>query len=59
MFLLKAGESIPHQEFLQINTAIFSLFAEGPLDGLEEVVAKRLESGTSRLGFLAGGPIEG
>ena len=51
----QGGRKHPHQEFLQINTRNILFICGGAFDGLEEVVAKRLESGTSRLGFLAGG----
>jgi ATP-dependent Clp protease ATP-binding subunit ClpX len=51
----QGGRKHPHQEFLQINTRNILFICGGAFDGLEEVVAKRLESGTSRLGFLARG----
>ena len=51
----QGGRKHPHQEFLQINTKNILFICGGAFDGLEEVVARRLESGSSRLGFLAGG----
>ena len=51
----QGGRKHPHQEFLQINTKNILFICGGAFDGLEEVVAKRVESGSTRLGFLAGG----
>jgi ATP-dependent Clp protease ATP-binding subunit ClpX len=51
----QGGRKHPHQEFLQINTRNVLFICGGAFDGLEEIVARRLESGSSRLGFLAGG----
>ena len=50
----QGGRKHPHQEFLQINTRNILFIGGGSFDGLEEVVTKRLASGNSRLGFLAG-----
>ena len=51
----QGGRKHPHQEFLQINTRNILFICGGAFDGLDEVVARRLASGSSRLGFLAGG----
>ena len=51
----QGGRKHPHQEFLQINTRNILFICGGAFDGLEEVVARRMASGTSQLGFLAGG----
>ena len=51
----QGGRKHPHQEFLQINTSNILFICGGTFDGLEEVVEKRVNSGTNRLGFLAGG----
>ena len=51
----QGGRKHPHQEFLQINTSNILFICGGAFDGLEEVVEKRVNSGTNRLGFLAGG----
>ena len=50
----QGGRKHPHQEFLQINTKNILFICGGAFDGLGEVVSKRLASGSSRLGFLAG-----
>ena len=49
----QGGRKHPHQEFLQINTKNILFICGGAFDGLDEVVSKRLASGSSRLGFLA------
>ena len=51
----QGGRKHPHQEFLQINTRNTLFICGGAFDGLEEVVSRRMTSGNSRLGFLAGG----
>ena len=51
----QGGRKHPHQEFLQINTRNILFICGGAFDGLEEVVARRVATGASRLGFLAGG----
>ena len=51
----QGGRKHPHQEFLQINTRNILFICGGAFDGLEEVVARRMTSGNSQLGFLAGG----
>ena len=51
----QGGRKHPHQEFLQINTRNILFICGGAFDGLEEVVSRRMTSGNSRLGFLAGG----
>ena len=51
----QGGRKHPHQEFLQIDTRNILFICGGSFDGLEEIVNKRLGSGASRLGFLAGG----
>ena len=51
----QGGRKHPHQEFLQINTRNILFICGGAFDGLEEIVSRRIASGTSRLGFLAGG----
>ena len=50
----QGGRKHPHQEFLQIDTRNILFICGGAFDGLEEVVSRRLASGISRLGFLAG-----
>ena len=50
----QGGRKHPHQEFLQINTRNILFICGGAFDGLEEVVARRMTSGNSQLGFLAG-----
>ncbi|PKB70597.1 MAG: ATP-dependent protease ATP-binding subunit ClpX [SAR202 cluster bacterium Io17-Chloro-G6] len=51
----QGGRKHPHQEFLQIDTRNILFICGGAFDGLEEIVTKRLGSGASQLGFLAGG----
>ena len=50
----QGGRKHPHQEFLQIDTRNILFICGGAFDGLEDVVSRRLASGVSRLGFLAG-----
>ncbi|PKB78954.1 MAG: ATP-dependent protease ATP-binding subunit ClpX [SAR202 cluster bacterium Io17-Chloro-G9] len=50
----QGGRKHPHQEFLQIDTRNILFICGGAFDGLEEVVSRRLATGVSRLGFLAG-----
>ena len=51
----QGGRKHPHQEFLQIDTRNILFICGGAFDGLDEIVAKRLTSGESQMGFLAGG----
>ena len=51
----QGGRKHPHQEFLQINTRHILFICGGAFDGLDEIVSKRLSSGASQMGFLAGG----
>jgi ATP-dependent Clp protease ATP-binding subunit ClpX len=51
----QGGRKHPHQEFLQIDTRNILFICGGAFDGMDEVVASRLASGTSQMGFLAGG----
>ncbi len=51
----QGGRKHPHQEFLQIDTRHILFICGGAFDGLEEIVAKRLGSGSTQLGFLAEG----
>ncbi|HIM36829.1 MAG TPA: ATP-dependent Clp protease ATP-binding subunit ClpX [Dehalococcoidia bacterium] len=51
----QGGRKHPHQEFLQIDTKNVLFICGGAFDGLDEVVAKRVESGSTKMGFLAGG----
>ena len=51
----QGGRKHPHQEFLQIDTRNILFICGGAFDGIDEVVSRRLASGTSQLGFLAGG----
>ena len=51
----QGGRKHPHQEFLQIDTRHILFICGGAFDGLEEIVTKRLGSGSSQMGFLAGG----
>jgi len=51
----QGGRKHPHQEFLQIDTRHILFICGGAFDGLEEIVAKRLGSRSTQLGFLAEG----
>ena len=51
----QGGRKHPHQEFLQIKTHNILFICGGSFDGLGEIVTKRLSSGSSQMGFLAGG----
>ena len=51
----QGGRKHPHQEFLQIDTRNILFICGGAFDGMDEVVSGRLASGSSQLGFLAGG----
>ena len=51
----QGGRKHPHQEFLQIDTRNILFICGGAFDGIDEVIADRLASGTSQVGFLAGG----
>lgn len=51
----QGGRKHPHQEFIQINTRNILFICGGVFEGIEEMVSRRLSSGTPRLGFLAGG----
>ena len=51
----QGGRKHPHQEFLQIDTGNILFICGGAFDGLDEVVEKRVNASSSRLGFLAGG----
>ena len=51
----QGGRKHPHQEFLQINTRDILFICGGSFDGLEEIITRRLGSGSSQMGFLAGG----
>ena len=51
----QGGRKHPHQEFLQIDTRNILFICGGAFDGIDEVIADRLTSGTSQVGFLAGG----
>jgi ATP-dependent Clp protease ATP-binding subunit ClpX len=51
----QGGRKHPHQEFIQINTRNILFICGGVFEGIEEMVSRRLSSGASRLGFLAGG----
>lgn len=53
----QGGRKHPHQEFLQIDTRNILFICGGAFDGLEEIVSKRLGSGSSQMGFLAVGRI--
>ena len=50
----QGGRKHPQQEFLQIDTRNILFICGGSFAGLEEVVARRSDSGHPRLGFLAG-----
>jgi ATP-dependent Clp protease ATP-binding subunit ClpX len=52
---LQGGRKHPHQEFLQIDTRNILFICGGAFDGMDKVIADRLASGTSQVGFLAGG----
>jgi len=49
----QGGRKHPHQEFLQIDTRNILFICGGAFAGLEEIVEKRLGTGTSQMGFLA------
>jgi len=49
----QGGRKHPHQEFLQIDTRHILFICGGAFDGLEEIVAKRLGTDTSQMGFLS------
>ena len=51
----QGGRKHPHQEFLQIDTSNILFICGGAFDGLEDVVARRVETGAARMGFLANG----
>jgi len=51
----QGGRKHPHQEFVQIDTRNILFICGGAFDGLEDVVSRRLATGVSKLGFLAGG----
>ena len=51
----QGGRKHPHQEFLQINTRNILFICGGAFDGLDDVVARRVDTGATELGFLAGG----
>ena len=53
----QGGRKHPHQECLQIDTRNILFICGGAFDGLEEIVSKRLGSGSSQMGFLAVGRI--
>lgn len=55
----QGGRKHPHQEFVQINTRNILFICGGAFDGLEEIVSRRVISGNSRLGFLAGSRSKG
>ena len=48
----QGGRKHPHQEMLQINTRNILFICGGAFDGLQEITAKRISSGSS-MGFLA------
>ena len=49
----QGGRKHPHQEMLQINTRNILFICGGAFDGLDEITARRLSTG-SGMGFLAG-----
>ncbi len=49
----QGGRKHPYQEFLQINTRNILFICGGTFEGLNDIVTRRLASGSSRLGFLA------
>ena len=48
----QGGRKHPHQEMLQINTKSILFICGGAFDGLQEIISKRVSSG-SAMGFLA------
>ncbi len=50
----QGGRKHPHQEFLQIDTRNILFICGGAFDGMKQVVESRANSGSARLGFLAG-----
>ena len=51
----QGGRKHPHQEMLQINTRNILFICGGAFDGLQEIISKRVSSGSS-MGFLAQNP---
>jgi len=49
----QGGRKHPHQEFLQIDTRHILFICGGAFDGLEDIVAKRLGTGETQMGFLS------
>ena len=49
----QGGRKHPHQEFLQIDTRNILFICGGAFDGLEDIVAKRLGTGSPQMGFLS------
>ena len=50
----QGGRKHPHQDFLQIDTRNILFICGGAFDGIDRMVEDRANSGSSRLGFLAG-----
>ncbi len=50
----QGGRKHPHQDFLQIDTRNILFICGGAFDGIERMVETRANSGSARLGFLAG-----
>ena len=50
----QGGRKHPQQEFLQLNTRNILFICGGAFDGLNEIVAKRIATHGSQLGFLGG-----
>ena len=51
----QGGRKHPHQEMLQINTRNILFICGGAFDGLQEIISKRVSTGSS-MGFLAQNP---
>ena len=51
----QGGRKHPHQEFIQIDTRNILFICGGAFAGLEDIVAKRISSGNSQMGFLSSG----
>jgi ATP-dependent Clp protease ATP-binding subunit ClpX len=50
----QGGRKHPHQEFLQINTRNILFICGGAFEGLEDIVARRINYSGSQMGFLSG-----
>ena len=49
----QGGRKHPHQEFLQIDTRHILFICGGAFDGLDDIVTKRMDTGSTQMGFLS------